>query len=258
METVLFPAFFVGHGSPMNALADNSYTRDLVKTASGLPSPEGILVISAHWHSPVPSVTGSLNPEQIYDFYGFPDSLYEIKYNAPGSEKIAGLISDASGGRVRIDKERGIDHAAWAVLVHMFPEQKIPVLEMSIDYNSDPVFCVDLGKELRSIRKEGILIIGSGNLVHNLRMMKYTEDAEPYDWAEEFDQNLKQRLLDRDIGTLSHYRSMGLPAYKAIPTSDHYLPMLYILGLMEDGEQISFIHESIQNGSVSMRSFRIG
>lgn len=258
MAETLFPALFIGHGSPMNAVAHNSYTEDLARAASELPEPRCILVISAHWHSREPLVTGSPEPEQIYDFYGFPGDLYDLQYRAPGSPEMAGLISELSGGRIGIDPVRGIDHAAWAVLIHMFPEQRIPVLEMSIDYNSDPEFCIDMGRELRSLRREGILIIGSGNLVHNLQLMKYDESAEPYIWAAEFDLNLKERLIIRDRGSLSHYLSMGPPAYKSIPTPDHYLPMLYILGLMEEGENLSFIHESIQNGSISMRSFRIG
>lgn len=252
------PALFIGHGSPMNVISKNRYTEDLEKLAFQLPHPQAILVISAHWLTRGTLITGAEKPEQIYDFYGFPQELYGIKYLAPGSPQTANLVVETVGeGNIRIDQKRGIDHAAWAVLKFLYPRQNIPVLELSLNIDQGPSSHFELGKKLAPLRCKGILMIGSGNIVHNLREMEYQEKAEAYDWAVEFDQFVRESIGKKDFAALINYRNFGTPAIRAVPTNEHYLPMLYILGMMKASESAMFIHESIQNGSVSMRSFKI-
>jgi 4,5-DOPA dioxygenase extradiol len=256
MDNPLFPALFIGHGSPMNALAANSYTRDLQKLGSDLPEPEAIVVISAHWQTRGTMITGAVQPEQIYDFYGFPPELYKIIYRAPGALEIAKLIAESVGdGIIKVHDSRGIDHAAWAVLKHMYPLQVIPVLELSLDVDRDWKEHLELAKKLLPLRSKNILIMGSGNIVHNLSDFAWEEDAPHFPWAVEFDELVKNALLKKDIGLLLDYKKLGPLAHRAVPTDEHYLPMLYVLGLMQEHEKPVFVHESIQNGSISMRSF---
>jgi 4,5-DOPA dioxygenase extradiol len=193
--------------------------------------------------------------------YGFPGELYSVKYKAPGSNEIAKLVAGALDGvaSVRIDERRGIDHAAWAPLAHLYPAQKIPVLELSIDINRTPRYHFELGRRLAGLRTERILVIGSGNIVHNLGEIDWNPDASPFEWAIEFDELVKQAILSKDFETLIDHEKIGDIATRSVPTNDHYLPMLYTLGMTaSDEEPISFFHESIQHGSVSMRCFRIG
>jgi 4,5-DOPA dioxygenase extradiol len=251
------PVLFIGHGSPMNVIADNTYTRDLQKVRKGLPAVKAIVVISAHWLTRGTLITGSARPQQIFDFYGFPEELYRVNYNAPGSPVVAQMLCDLAGDAgMEIDPDRGIDHAAWVVLRHLYPEQQMPVLELSLDIEKDPSWHYHMGKKLKEARKEGILFIGSGNIVHNLRRIRWEENAEPFPWAVRFDQQVKEALDIGDHQLLIHFDSLGEDAMMAIPTNEHYLPMLYVLGMMDPGEKIKYIHESIQNGSISMRSFR--
>ena len=258
MNSNRLPAFFIGHGSPMNVIRRNRYTEDLERTSSQLPLPQAIVVISAHWLTRGTLITAAENPEQIYDFYGFPPELYQIDYRAPGSPPTAELVVKTVGNNlIKMDQKRGIDHAAWAVLKFLYPRQNIPVLELSLDMEQDPSFHFELGKKLASLRSKGILLIGSGNIVHNLREMEYDEQVEPYDWAVEFDQFARDSIENKNFDGLIHYQNYGAPALRAIPTSEHYLPMLYTLGMMQEDERATFIHESIQNASVSMRSFKV-
>ncbi len=253
------PVLFIGHGSPMNILADNLFTSDLIKLRDQLPEPVAILVISAHWLTRGTHITASANPQQIYDFYGFPDNLYKYRYNAPGSPDIAKIITDTVGNSVILpDQDRGIDHAAWAVLKHLFPEQKIPVLELSLDIEKEPSWHFRLGQKLATLREENILVIGSGNIIHNLSDIDFDENATPFEWAEAFDSQIKSAVLQREFDSLINYRDLGSSSRRAIPYPDHYLPMLYILGMTGENENITFVHESIQNGSISMRSFITG
>ena len=251
-----YPALFIGHGSPMNILAKNLFTHDLMRLRDQLPEPEAILVISAHWLTRGTHITAGEHPEQIYDFHGFPNNLYKFKYQPPGSPEIAKIIAETVGNNIIYpDQNRGIDHAAWSVLKHIYPEQKIPVLELSLDVEKAPVYHFEFGQKLAELRNRNILVIGSGNIVHNLREVDFNDDAAPFGWASEFDSIIKTALMKKDFDTLINYQNLGPSANRAIPFNDHYLPMLYTLGMMDETETVWFIHETIQNGSVSMRSF---
>ncbi len=252
-------ALFLGHGSPMNILADNLFTQDLKNLRDCISEPEAILVISAHWLTRGTHLTASARPQQIYDFYGFPDNLYKYKYNAPGSPEIAKIITETIGNNLILpDPDRGIDHAAWSVLKHIYPEQKIPVLELSLDIEKDPDYHYRLGQKLAVLREKNILIIGSGNVIHNLSDIDSDEKAPHFEWAEVFDSQIKSALLNREYDRLINYRDLGSLSRRAIPYADHYLPMLYILGMTGEDENVIFVHESVQNGSISMRSFITG
>lgn len=250
------PVLFIGHGSPMNIIADNSHTADMKKLRQQLPEPEAILVVSAHWLTRGTRITAGINPEQIYDFYGFPKTLYEVIYRSPGSVEISEKICDTVGsGLISPDKQRGIDHAAWAILKHIYPEQTIPVLEMSLDIAMDPEYHFETGQKMAQLREMNILVIGSGNIVHNLHEVDFNENADPFPWALDFDTAVKKHLESKEFDSLINYTRLGKNAMRSVPTSEHYLPMLYILGMISDDEKISFVHESMQNGSISMRSF---
>lgn len=252
----LLPAIFIGHGSPMNIVADNQYTRDLINLRKKLKYPAAILVISAHWMTRGTRITSGKSPAQIYDFYGFPPELYKVIYRAPGSAEIAEAIIESVGSRIiTADKERGIDHAAWAVLRHLYPEPQIPVLELSLDMDKEPAFHFDLGQKLAELRKMNILVIGSGNIIHNLYEVDFNDNASPFPWALEFDAVVKNLLEAKEYQSLINFTNLGNNPMRSIPTSEHYLPMLCTLGMFRSDESVAFIHDSIQNGSVSMRSF---
>lgn len=254
------PVLFVGHGNPMNAIADNAFTRKLGAWGSSFEEkPKAILVISAHWLTQGTHVMVSPKPRTIHDFGGFPQALYQIQYPVPGSPEFAGetrqLISSTS---VVDDDQWGLDHGAWTVLRHMFPKADVPVYQLSIDYSKPPAYHYNLAQELKSLRKKGVLIIGSGNIVHNLYKIDFDEHAKPYDWAIDFDETVKAKLLARDYANLIHYSSLGNTASLSVPTNDHYLPMLYSLGVTDKSEPLAFTYEEIQNASISMRCFQVG
>lgn len=247
---------FIGHGSPMNALLNNNYTNFLTTYTASIRIPKAIIVISAHWQTNGTFITGNSHPEQIYDFYGFPDELYNIRYTPDGSSEIADLIS-SSIHDIKIDKNRGIDHAGWAVIRHMYPNQNVPVLELSLDTNLNPDDHFQLGLSLSQFVSQGILFIGSGNIVHNLRNISFDENAKPFQWAIDIDQNIKSKLESNQVTELINY-SHSIPNYKmAIPTNEHYLPLIYILGMKTNNQSIHTLYEEIQNGSISMRSIEI-
>jgi 4,5-DOPA dioxygenase extradiol len=258
------PVLFVGHGSPMNIVLKNSYTESLVKAAKELPKPKAILVISAHWLTNGTFVTCTDKPKTIYDFYGFPQELYRLSYPSVGSPENAQLtIKTAKTTQVRCG-EWGLDHAAWAVLKHMYPEADIPVFEMSLNYSpyndwnpKSMDYHYSLAAELTPLREKGVLIIGSGNIVHNLGLIDFDIDAKPFGWAVKFDEQVKQCLLSGNHKALINYLELGKEAAYAVPTMDHYLPMIYAIGLQQKGETLKFIHEGFQHGSVSMRAFQI-
>lgn len=256
MPSKPYPVLFIGHGSPMNIIADNLFTADMVNLGSQLPAPKAILVVSAHWLTTGTFITSSPAPGQIYDFFGFPAELYRYKYNSPGSTEAADLVIKTAGRElVKADPERGTDHAAWAILKHIFPEADIPVLELSLDITKPPQFHFETGQKLRGLRSRGILVIGSGNLIHNLREVDFDDNSKPFEWAEEFDLLIKTKLENKDFEALVNYSRLSKYYARAIPYFDHYLPMLYTLGMMDKNEKPLFVHESIQNGSISMRSF---
>jgi 4,5-DOPA dioxygenase extradiol len=260
------PVLFLGHGSPLNIVLKNRFTEHLVTLGVELPRPRAIMVISAHWLTDGTFVACNQDPQTIYDFYGFPQELYRIKYPSPGSPELAKLVTaTAQKDAIKCDNNWGLDHASWSVLKHMYPEADIPVFEMSLDYSFNdwrprPLqYHFDLAAQLKELRKKGLLIIGSGNVVHNLRMIDFQNmDAAPYDWAVELDEKIKAALVSGQYRDLLEYHNMGRAAQLGIPTLDHYLPMIYTIALREKDEPLQFTYEGMQNGSISMRCFRIG
>ena len=259
------PVLFVGHGSPMNIILDNSFTRSLAAWGKRLPKPRAIMVVSAHWLTSGTFVTCTEKPKTIHDFYGFPPNLYSVNYPSPGSPHDAkSVIAIVRKTDVECDEKWGLDHASWSVLKHIYPDADVPVFELSLDYSFNdwkpkPMqYHYDLAAELSELRTEGIMIIGSGNIVHNLSMIDWNIDAPVFPWAAEFDETVKRNILDRNHGNLIRYRNMGHGAELAVPTPDHYLPMLYALALQEKSEPVTFIYEGFQHGSISMRCFQIG
>jgi len=248
------PVVFIGHGSPMNALADNEFTKSLEKTGKTIQKPKAILVISAHWLSTGSFVCCDDKPEIIYDFYGFPKELYEIKYPAKGSEKTAVKTSKLLEKYNVSCGKWGIDHGSWTFLKHMYPKADIPVFQLRADYGKPAAHLYQMAQLLAPLREQGVLIIGSGNIVHNLRIIKWEPDAEPFGWAVEFDEKVKELLISGDHAKLIAYEKLGKSASLAVHTNDHYLPMMYPLALAGK-DKIEFTHEGIQNGSVSMRCF---
>ncbi len=250
------PALFVGHGSPMNAIEDNEFSRAWAEVGQALPRPEAILCVSAHWETAGTLVTGMERPKTIHDFGGFPRELYAMQYPAPGSPELARLTqATVRKTQVHLDQTWGLDHGTWSVLCRMFPAADIPVIQLSLDQTQTPEFHYTLGKELRALRNKGVLIVGSGNIVHNLRIVTFQDKA--YDWAIEFDEILKKLIESGDHDSLVNYQSLGQAARLAIPTNEHYLPLLYILALQDRPEQIRFFADRVTLGSISMRSLVI-
>jgi 4,5-DOPA dioxygenase extradiol len=260
------PALFVGHGSPMNAVLDNDFTRRLKKLGTELPIPKAILVVSAHWLTDGTCVGCLEKPRTIYDFYGFPAELYKLKYPALGSPSFAAMtLESVKSRKVKCDYEWGLDHAAWVVLRHMYPKADVPVFETSIDYSpfnewrpKSLDYYYSLAKDLTVLREKGVLIIGSGNIVHNLGLINFDMDAEPFDWAVTFDEKVRMNLVERNHKEILNYLKMGEEATLAVPTLDHYIPMVFVLGLAQESDRLEFVYEGFQHGSVSMRAFRIG
>ncbi len=254
------PALFIGHGNPMNVLFDNPFTKALHQIGNSLEKPKAVLVISAHWLTQGTFVSTSLNPKTIYDFGGFPPEMYQIIYPAKGSPESAKVLQEeVKKIEIGADSEMGMDHGAWTILKRLFPNADVPVFEMSIDFYKSPRWHYELARELKALRKKGILIIGSGNIVHNLRRAKFdVPENEVDDWAKEFDEIVKSKILANDHDALIDYMNLGKSASLAVPTNDHYLPLLYTLGLQDKTEETSFLYEGFQNANVSMRCVKIG
>lgn len=251
------PVLFVGHGSPMNAIEENQFSRAWMETGKAMPKPKAILCISAHWETDGTQVTAMTQPKTIHDFYGFPPSLYKLTYPAPGSPEVAELVrGTVKKVPVGLDHTWGLDHGAWSVLRHMFPDADIPIVQLSLDRTKGPSFHYELGKELHSLRYQGILIVGSGNMVHNLGMMSWQDTG--YDWALEFDETLRQFILSGDHDSLVHYERLGKAARLSIPTNEHYLPLLYAIALQDKQDSVRFFADQVTLGSISMRSLQIG
>ena len=251
------PALFVGHGSPLNAIEDNEFSRAWMQIGRSLPRPEAVLVISAHWETDGTWVTAMPRPRTIHDFSGFPRSLYQVQYPAPGMPEMMDRLRQAvRTATVKPDLQWGLDHGSWSVLCRMFPDAYLPVVQMSIDYTQPAAFHYELGGQLKDLRNEGVLILGSGNMVHNLEVMVWQDTA--FDWAVEVDRQFTQLILSRDHRRLIDYDHLGPAARMAVPTSEHYLPLLYVLALQDDEEPVDFFAEKVTLGSVSMRSLRIG
>jgi 4,5-DOPA dioxygenase extradiol len=251
------PVFFIGHGSPMNALENKSYTERLGQMREIYPNPKAILCVSAHWLTTGTWVTGMAKPKTIHDFYGFPQELFDVQYPAPGSPELAqAVVSAISEPKIQVDvSEWGLDHGTWSVLRHMFPDAKTPVVQLSVAIAMPPDYHYKLGQQLKQLREQGVLIIASGNIVHNLRKISWEADAKAHDWAIEFDERVKSLLIERNAsGLLSEFQTT--PAGKlSVPTPDHYYPLLYIVGAADEQDKLHFDYEGMQNAAISMRSF---
>ncbi len=258
-STMRFPVLFVGHGNPMNALETNRYTESWRALGTTLPVPHAILSISAHWLTEGTKVHMVEEPKTIHDFWGFPKELYDVTYECSGALKFAGATKELLTPRdVGLDTEWGLDHGTWSVLRHLYPLANIPVYQMSIDLGLSHRAHYELAESLRPLREKGVLIMGSGNLVHNLGRIAWEEGAKPYYWAGHFDAQAKNFLSDGNHDALIDYEKLGEEAVLSIPTPDHYWPMLYALGAGSRGEQITFPVEGIAHGSISMRAIKIG
>jgi 4,5-DOPA dioxygenase extradiol len=254
-STPRMPALFVGHGSPMNAIVDNQYSRTWRQMGEDLPTPKAILVVSAHWMTRGATLVhiGS-NPKTIHDFGGFPPELFAQQYNAPGAPDFAQATIDLlEESHAHSDERWGLDHGAWSVLIQMFPKADIPVYQLSLDLSKSLAEHFKLGRELKALREKGVLIIGSGNVVHNLRMLSM--DGVTPDWSAEFDRYMADAIAARDPGKVLDVGSLGRTAALAHPTIEHFLPILYSLGVMAEDEKVTFFNESFDLGSISMRSF---
>lgn len=254
---VKMPVLFVGHGNPMNAIEENEFSQAWERAGKMLPKPKAILCVSAHWETSGTAVTAMSQPRTIHDFYGFPKALFEMQYPAKGSPQLARLVWETvKNVDVKLDYEWGLDHGAWSVLCRMFPNADVPVVQLSLDRTKDPAFHYELGKELRALRRKGVLIVGSGNIVHNLAEVVWQDEA--CDWAINFDKKLAKLILSEDHEKIVHYQTFGELARLSVPTPEHYLPLLYILALQEKGDKVSFFADKVTLCSMSMRSVRIG
>jgi len=256
------PALFVGHGSPMNAIEDNEFSRTWAKFGKEIPKPKAVLVISAHWLTNGTYVTAMEKPRTIHDFGGFPQELFNVQYPANGSPEVAAetakLITSTNVG---LDHEWGLDHGTWSIVKHMYPNADIPVLQLSIDYSKPAQYHFDLAQQLKSLRSKGVLIIGSGNMIHNLGMVAWDKLQEPgfgFDWAIEMNTIFKDKIGNRDFKSLIDYEKLGSAAKLAIPTPDHYYPLIYSIALQDKQDEISFFNDKLVGGSLNMTSVKFG
>lgn len=252
-NTERMPAMFLGHGNPMNAIEDNEYRAAWKKLGEILPQPKAIVCISAHWYTRGTLIMVNEQPKTIHDFYGFPEELFRQQYPAPGSPELAGeIITALPKYPIQPNTEWGLDHGTWAVLQPMFPDATIPVIQISINGNERPEYHYNLARELAYLRSKGVMIVGSGNIVHNLRMMRF--DGTAYEWAKEFDTYSETHLLSGNDTALIQYENGGTAARYSIPTEEHYLPLLYVLGVKSEKDSLTFFNTGIDLASVSMRS----
>jgi 4,5-DOPA dioxygenase extradiol len=251
------PVLFVGHGNPMNVMEDNEFSRAWDAAGKALPKPKAVICISAHWVTRGTLVTAMDKPRTIYDFYGFPPQMYEIRYDAPGAPDLAEQVRRIiKNTEVKSDLDWGLDHGTWTVLKRMFPKADVPVIQMSLDANIDAQKHYDISRQLKELREEDVLIIGSGNIVHNLRMARFDDSA--YGWAVDFDQRIANWISQNDHDPIIHYEKGDQAAALAINTAEHYVPLLYTLALKDENEPVSFFADKVMGGSISMRSIRIG
>jgi 4,5-DOPA dioxygenase extradiol len=260
IQEELMPVLFIGHGSPMNGIEDNEFSQKWADLGRTMPVPKAVLVVSAHWFTRGTAVTAMNSPKTIHDFGGFPQALFDMEYPAPGNPELAletaRLISSTE---VALDHDWGLDHGAWTILTHMFPGANIPVLQLSMDYTKDPRAHYDLARELFQLREKGVLIMGSGNMVHNLRMLSWEMiNGGGYDWALNINERFKELIMNNDHAPLMNYQSLGKAALLAIPTPEHYLPLLYTLGLKKENEKVTLFNDKAIGGSLTMTSVRLG
>lgn len=253
------PVLFLGHGSPMNAIENNAFTQSLTALGARLPKPKAVLVVSAHWLTRGTFVSTAVAPETIYDFGGFPPELSQVKYPAPGAPEQAKLVANTiMTTHIEEDPSMGLDHGAWSVIRHMWPDAGVPVFQLSIDFFKGPQWHYDLAAELKQLRKKGIMIITSGNITHNLRNVVWdNRDAAAVDWAIEFDEAVKKNIVDFNHTAIIDYTKIS-SAQIAVPSNDHYLPLLYTLGATDKNEAFSWTYEGFQYGTISMRGVQFG
>jgi 4,5-DOPA dioxygenase extradiol len=256
------PTLFIGHGSPMNGIEDNEFSRTWAKFGQEIPKPKAVLVISAHWLTNGTHVTAMENPKTIHDFGGFPQALFDVNYPAKGSPELAEATSKLiTSTKVELDHDWGLDHGTWTVIRHMYPNADIPVLQLSIDFSKPAQYHFDLAKQLKALRNKGVLIIGSGNMVHNLRMIAWDKLQEPefgFDWAIEMNTIFKDKIANSDFQSLINYEKLGAAAKLAIPTPDHYYPLIYSIALQEKQDKITFFNDKLVGGSLNMTSVKFG
>jgi len=260
-NTSKMPVLFLGHGSPMNAIEENEFVAEFRNVAKTIPIPNAILCISAHWETKGTYVTAMQNPRTIHDFGGFPQKLFDVQYPAPGSPELARATQSlVTTTEVGLDNKWGLDHGAWSVIKHLYPNADIPVIQMSIDYSQSPQHHYELARELQVLRQKGVLIIGSGNMVHNLRMVEWSKLNEifGYDWALEANQQMKNHIRNGDHAPLINFRSQGRAFDLAIPTPEHYIPLLYALALKDEKDELSLFNDQPLGGSLTMTSVKIG
>lgn len=262
-DTPLMPVIFVGHGTPMNAIEDNEFSYKWHELGASIPYPQAILCVSAHWETRGTYITAMQSPKTIHDFYGFPRELFAQQYPAKGLPELASdLANNSLPFSIETDYEWGLDHGSWSVLKHFYPKAETPVLQLSIDYTKPLSYHVELAKELNFLRRKGVLIVGSGNMIHNLRMVTPKNGdfniEYGYDWAIELNEKFKSRIYDRDINSLTNYKSLDSAVNLAIPSLEHYIPLLYTLALQDKDDQITVFNDKIVAGSLSMTSIIIG
>ena len=253
------PVVFFGHGSPMNALEHNRYTETWRRLGESVPKPKAILAVSAHWTMRGVAVTAMKRPRTIHDFGGFPQALFGVKYPAPGDPQLATRVRELlAPTEVHLDQSWGLDHGTWSVLVHAFPKADVPVVQLSLDATQPPSFHYDLAARLAPLRDEGVLIVGSGNVVHNLGLMQWTDDAPPYDWAVRFNETVHDHLIAHQHKALTDLKTLGDDARLGIPTPEHYLPLLYSIAQQGPDETLSFPVDGIEYGAIGMLTVAIG
>lgn len=260
-STEKMPVLFLGHGSPMNAIEENEFVTGFRNIGKAIPKPNAILCISAHWETKGTFVTAMELPRTIHDFGGFPKALFDVQYPASGSPELAREIQRIiQRTEVGLDQKWGLDHGCWSVIKHLYPMADVPVIEMSLDYSQTPRSHFELAQELASLRKKGVLIVGSGNIVHNLRLVAWEQlnSIYSYDWAKEANERMKKYILNGDYQSLINYQTQGKEFDLAIPSPDHFLPLLYALALKESDENVRLFNDKIMAGSLSMTSVKIG
>ena len=251
------PVLFLGHGNPMNAIVENEYAMAWQQLGKTLPKPAAVLCVSAHWQTKGTFVTAMEKPKTIHDFYGFPIELFDVQYPVPGSIELARETQQSiTTAEVGFDYDWGLDHGSWSVLKHVYPNADVPVIEMSLDYTQSPQWHFELAKELATLRNKGVLIIGSGNMVHNLRAVDFNM-TDGFDWALEASATMKKLISERNFTSLANYRDLGKAVQLAVPTNEHYLPLLYALGLAGANENISLFNDKAEAGSITMTSLKI-
>ena len=261
-EDQKMPILFIGHGSPMNAIEDNEFSQRWQQMGKEIPTPKAVVVVSAHWLTKGTFITAMPNPKTIHDFGGFPQALFDVQYPAPGNPDLATEIKKLiTNPAVELDHDWGLDHGTWSVVRHMYPKAEIPILQLSIDYYKSAAYHYELAKQLLTLRKKGVLIIGSGNMVHNLRMVAWDKLKEPeygFDWALEMNTIFKDKITNGFHKELLDYENLNKAAKLAIPSPDHYYPLLYILAIQTDNDEVSFFNDKAVGGSLTMTSVKIG